>query len=152
MEHLVKTMKREKQIVGFTCGAFDLTHAGHVLMFNECKEVCDYLIVGLQTDPSIDRPFKNKPVQTIEERIIMLKALKPVDEIFIYTTEEQLLKFLKKKKIDIRIIGADHKDYPFTGDKLPIKIHFNRRDHPFSSSNLRARVYEAEVERMKKDE
>ena len=142
-------MKQPKLIVGFTCGSFDLTHSGHVLMFKECKEVCDYLIVGLQTDPSIDRPFKNKPVQTVEERMIMLKELKPIDEIFIYTTEEQLLKFLKKRRIDIRILGADHKDYPFTGDKLPIKTYFNRRDHPFSSSNLRARVYEAEVNRLK---
>ena len=142
-------MKNEKKIVGFTCGAFDLCHAGHVLMFKECKEVCDYLIVGLQTDPSIDRPFKNKPVQTVDERWIMLSSLKMIDEIFIYTTEEQLLKFLKKRRIDIRILGADHKDYPFTGDKLPIKTYFNQRDHPFSSSNLRARVYEAEVNRLK---
>lgn len=142
-------MKQQKKIVGFTCGAFDITHAGHVLMFNECKKVCDYLIVGLQTDPSIDRPFKNKPIQTVEERMIMLKALKPIDEIFIYTTEAELLRFLKKKRIDIRILGADHKDYPFTGDKLPIKTYFNRRDHTYSSSSLRTRVFNAEFERIK---
>lgn len=142
-------MKQPRLVVGFTCGAFDLTHAGHVLMFKECKEVCDYLIVGLQRDPSIDRPFKNKPVQTVEERMIMLSELKPIDEIFIYSTEHDLLKFLKKRRIDVRILGADHKDYPFTGDKLPIKTYFNRRDHPFSSSNLRMRVYEAEVNRLK---
>ncbi len=138
-------MKNKKKIIGFTCGAFDITHAGHILMFKECKEVCDYLIVGLQTDPSIDRPFKNKPVQSVDERLIMLSAIKYIDEVFIYTTEKDLLKFLKKKRIDIRILGADHKDYPFTGDNLPIKCYFNRRGHPFSSTNLRERIYQAEV-------
>ena len=145
---MINKMKKEKKIVGFTCGTFDITHTGHILMFQECKKVCDYLIVGLQTDPSIDRPFKNSPVQTVEERKIMLSAIKYIDEIFVYTTEADLLKFLKKKRIDIRILGADHKDYPFTGDKLPIKTYFNKRDHPYSSSSLRERIYQAEVEKI----
>lgn len=128
---------------GFTCGAFDLTHAGHYLMFKECKENCDYLIVGLQTDPTVDRPdTKNKPVQTLEERKIQLEACKYIDEIVTYKTEYDLLELLKKIKPDIRFIGADWKDKNPTGHDLGIPIFWNERDHDYSTSNLRRRVVE----------
>src|SRR3989344_7686777 len=131
---------------GFTCGAFDLCHAGHILVFKECKQVCDYLIVGLQSDPSIDRPIKNKPVMSVEERKIILSAIKYVDEIVTYDTEAELYQLLKENKlgIDVRIIGADWKGKPYTGYDLPIPMYFNTREHGFSTSKLRERVYEQE--------
>ena len=130
--------------VGFTCGAFDLLHAGHALMLKECKDHCDYLIVGLQRDPSIDRASKNKPVQSYEERNIMLSSIKWVDEIVYYDTEADLSACLKKLDIDVRIIGADWKGKKFTGYELEIPVVFNSRDHGFSTSSLRERVYKAE--------
>lgn len=129
---------------GFTCGAFDLLHAGHVLMLEDAKSVCDYLIVGLQTDPSIDRETKNKPVQTLEERRIQLSAVKFVDEIIIYETEQDLYNLLIKLEPDIRIIGADHKGEKFTGHDLDIDLFFNVRNHKWSSSDLRKRIAESE--------
>lgn len=131
-------------IKGFTCGAFDLTHAGHYLMFEEVRKQCDYLIVGLQTDPSIDRKNKNKPIQSIKERKIQLKACKYIDEILLYKTEKDLYKLLKKLKPDIRFVGMDWKGKHFTGDDLPIKIIFNTRKHNYSSSNLRKRICDLE--------
>ena len=130
--------------VGFTCGAFDLLHAGHALMLKECKDHCDYLIVGLQRDPSIDRASKNKPVQSYEERNIMLSSIKWVDEIVYYDTEADLSICLKNLDIDVRIVGADWKGKKFTGHELEIPVVFNSRDHGFSTSSLRERVYEAE--------
>ena len=127
-------------IKGFTCGAFDLLHPGHILMLKEIKDQCDFLIVGLHSDPSSDRPEKNKPIETIEERLIRLEACKYVDEIVIYNTEDDLYKLLKELKPDIRFIGADWKDKHFTGDDLPIKVVFNTRDHGYSSSSLRKRI------------
>jgi len=127
-------------IKGFTCGAFDLLHAGHVLMFKECKENCDYLVVGLQSDPSIDRKEKNKPIETLEERIIKLNGSKYIDEILIYDTEKDLYKMLQDLKPDIRFVGEDYKGKSFTGDGLPTKIHFNSRNHNYSSTNLRERI------------
>ena len=131
--------------VGFTCGAFDLVHPGHIRMFKECKLVCNYLIVGVQTDPSIDRPVKNKPIQTLEERIEMLKAIKYIDELIIYTTEDSLYKLLQKLQPNIRILGEDWKGKKFTGHDLPIEIFFNSRKHSLSTSNLRKRVCEAKT-------
>lgn len=125
---------------GFTCGSMDLLHAGHVLMLKECKEQCDYLIVGLQTDPTTDRPNKNKPVETLEERRIRLEGSKYVDEIVIYETESDLYKILQELKPDVRFVGADHQGKPFTGDDLPIPVIFNSREHKFSSSSLRERI------------
>ena len=113
---------------GFTCGAFDLLHAGHILMLQEAKSVCDYLIVGLQTDPSLDRESKNSPVQSLEERRIQIEAVKYVDEVIIYETEKDLLALLKRLKPDIRIIGADHEGKPFTGHELDIELFFNSRN------------------------
>ena len=130
---------------GFTCGAFDLLHAGHILMLQEAKSVCDYLIVGLQTDPSLDRESKNRPVQSLEERRIQIEAVKYVDEVIIYESEKDLLALLKRIKPDIRIIGADHKGKPFTGHELDIELFFNSRNHSWSSSDLRRRIAEHEA-------
>lgn len=134
--------------VGFTCSCFDLLHAGHVLMLKEAKDQCDYLIAGLQTDPTFDRPDKNKPIQSITERFIQLSAVKYVDEIVVYSTEDDLLQILKAYNIDVRIIGEEYKDRPFTGNDLPMEIHFNKRSHKFSSTELRNRIvgaYEIEI-------
>ena len=136
-------MKKNK-IVGITFGSFDLCHYGHALMFEECKKYCDYLIVGVQSDPSIDRPEKNRPVQSHEERIGIVSSLKFVDEVVTYDTEADLIKVLKDIQPDIRILGADHEGKPFTGHELPIKCIFNSRDHGYSTSELRIRVFEAE--------
>lgn len=130
--------------VGFTCSTFDLLHAGHVMMLREAKEVCDYLIVALQTDPAIDRPEKNKPVQTLVERYIQLQAVKFVDEIVPYQTEQDLEDILNMFHIDIRILGEEYKNGKFTGRaicaKRGIELYYNKRDHRFSSSDLRKRV------------
>ncbi len=132
---------------GFTCGAFDLLHAGHVLMLKEAKEQCDHLIVGLQIDPSLDRKYKNSPIQSPEERYIQLEAIKYVDEIIIYETEEELYNLLKEMQPNVRIIGADHKGKQFTGHDLKIKNYFNSRDHKYSTSALRKKIYFEERER-----
>lgn len=133
--------------IGFTCGAFDLCHAGHMLMFKECKEHCDYLIVGLHTDPTIDRPEKNKPVQDLEERMTQLEAVKYIDKIVTYDTEKELYELLANNPhgINVRIIGADWEGKSFTGHDLPIETVFNSRTHSYSSSNLRKRIAEAEA-------
>ena len=129
--------------IGFTCSAFDLLHAGHILMLQDAKRHCDKLIVGLQTDPTIDRLYtKHKPVQSLEERRIQLEAVKYVDEIFIYDTEEELYKKLLDIKPDVRILGSDYDipDKRFTGDDLNIPIHFHERKHNYSSTNLRKKI------------
>ena len=135
------------KVRGFTCGAFDLLHAGHAMMLKEAREKCDHLIVGVQGDPSIDRPDKNKPIQSYEERITMVKAIRWVDEVVLYNTEEELYKLLQDLKPELRIIGADWKGKAFTGFDLPIKVAFNSRDHGYSSSELRARVMNAELQK-----
>ena len=134
---------------GFTCGAFDLLHAGHVLMLQEARSVCDYLIVGLQTDPTIDRPIKNKPIQSLDERRIQLRAVRYVDEIVEYNTEKELYALLQSIDPAVRIIGIDHEGEDFTGHDLPIKVYFNSRDHTWSSEELRMRVYRREFEKKK---
>ena len=141
-------MGNTKVVVGFTASTFDLLHAGHIAMLREAKEHCDYLICGLQVDPSIDRPEKNKPVQTLVERWAQLQAVKYVDEIIPYQFEEDLEDIMKMFHIDKRIIGAEYKERHFTGKELctqlGIDIYYNRRDHRFSSSDLRKRVAERE--------
>jgi len=131
--------------VGFSCSSFDLLHAGHVQMLREAKEQCDYLICGLQIDPSIDRNTKNAPLQTIVERYTQLKAVRYVDEIIPYITEEDLEDILSMYHIDVRILGEEYKDKDFTGKdickKRDIQLYFNKRDHRFSSSDLRYRLY-----------
>lgn len=137
-----------KSKIGFTCGAFDLLHAGHVLMLEEAKSTCEHLIVGLQNDPTIDRPLKNKPVQSIVERQIQLSALKFVDDIIIYNTEKDLEDLLITLPIDVRVIGEDYLNKDFTGKDIcydrGILIHYNARRHNFSSSGMRERVWKAE--------
>ena len=134
--------------VGFTCGAMDLLHAGHILMLKEAKDCCDYLVVGLHTDPTLDRPEKNKPIQDIDERFIQLEGCRYVDQIIKYDTEAELINLLtslnKKFPNFSRIIGDDWRGKEFTGYDLPIHVIFNSRTHNYSSSELRRRIYEAE--------
>lgn len=126
---------------GITFGAFDLFHAGHILMLEEAKSVCDYLIVCIQSDPSLDRQEKNSPVQSIVEREIQVSACKYVDEVMIYDTESDLLDILEEIQWDVRIIGEEYKDKYFTGrDETFDRCYFNKRPHDFSSSELRERV------------
>jgi len=136
---------------GFTCGAFDLLHAGHALMLEEAKSVCDHLIVGVQYDPSLDRPDKNRPVQSYEERITMVKSIKFVDQIVLYETEEDLYNLLKRINPDVRILGSDWEGKEFTGHDLPIESYFNSRDHKWSTSNLRKRVFISEMKKHNED-
>ena len=134
--------------IGITFSTFDLLHAGHIKMLEEAKRQCDYLICGLQTDPTIDRPEKNKPVQTVVERYIQLKACKHVDEIVPYATEQDLEDILCAFKIDVRIVGEEYKEKDFTGrtycEENGIQLYFNKRNHRFSSSGLRKKVKEIE--------
>jgi|TARA_R110002167_G_scaffold97192_1_gene256788 glycerol-3-phosphate cytidylyltransferase len=131
-------------IVGFTASAFDLLHAGHVQMLREAKEQCEYLICGLQMDPTIDRADKNAPIQTVVERYTQLKAISYVDEIIPYLTESDLCDILSMYHIDIRILGVEYKEKDFSGKdicrKRGIDLYFNKRDHRFSTSDLRKRV------------
>lgn len=145
-EHIAKVKKHSenKGTIGVTCGAFDLCHYGHILVFKECKEVCGHLIVALQSDPSLDRAYKNKPVQTLVEREGLLRAIKYIDDIVFYDTEADLYELLQLLSPDIRIIGGDWYQKKYTGWDLPIKMHFNKRDHGYSTSELRKRIYEAE--------
>ena len=136
-------------IVGFTCSTFDLLHAGHVQMLREATEQCDYLICGLQVDPSNDRPEKNAPIQTVVERYTQLKAVSYVDEIIPYGTEEDLEDILQMYPINVRILGEEYRDKDFTGKDIcrsrDIDLHFNKRDHRFSTSGLRSRVTDTET-------
>ena len=136
--------------VGFTCSTFDLLHAGHILMLAEAKTICDYLIVGVQSDPTIDRPdTKNKPVQSVVERYVQLSAVKFIDQIVVYDTEKDLEDLLMFLPISVRIIGEEYKDKEFTGKEIcedrGIKIWYNSRNHRFSSSELRNRTYQSEL-------
>ena len=136
--------------IGFTCSTFDLCHAGHVLMLQECKKVCDYLIVGLQVHPSKDRPEKNAPAQTLVERYIQLNAIKYVDEIVPYESERDLEDIFSMFHIDVRVLGVEYKDKDFTGkdicNKRGVQIHFNKRDHRFSSTGLRQIIFKKVVQ------
>ena len=126
---------------GITFGAFDLFHAGHVLMLKEAKSICDYLIVCIQSDPSLDRDEKNKPVQSVIEREIQVSACTYVDEVIIYDSEEDVLKIIETIDWDVRILGEEYRDKEFTGrDQTLDKCYFNKRPHNFSSSELRERV------------
>ena len=135
--------------VGITFSAFDLLHAGHIKMLEEAKSKCDYLIVGLQTDPTLDRPEKNKPIQTVVERYIQLKGCKFVDEIVPYATEQDLEDVLKSFQIDMRIVGDEYAEKDFTGrtycEEKGIELYFNKREHRFSSSSLRKDIAERET-------
>tara|TARA_B110000090_G_C13151243_1_gene357783 strand:+ start:13 stop:441 length:429 start_codon:yes stop_codon:yes gene_type:complete len=137
--------------VGITFSTFDLLHSGHIKMLEEAKTQCDYLIIGLQTDPTLDRPEKNKPVQTVVERYIQLKGCVHVDEIVPYATEQDLEDVLQSFKIDVRIVGDEYKDKAFTGraycESKGIKLYYNKREHRFSSTLLRNEV--ANKEKLK---
>ena len=145
----VKKLKQEGKRIGITFSTFDLLHAGHIAMLSEAKNHCDYLICGLQTDPTIDRPdTKNKPIQSIVERQIQLAACRYVDEVVVYSTEQDLVDLLLILPVDVRILGVEYADKEFTGksecELRGIDIVFNGRDHSFSSSSLRKRVYDNE--------
>ena len=139
--------------IGITFSTFDLLHAGHIKMLEEAKSQCDYLICGLQTDPTINRPEKNKPVQTVVERYIQLKGCKFVDEIVPYTMEQDLEDILKSFKIDVRIVGDEYEFKDFTGKAYCIEkgidLYYNGRDHRFSSSGLRKEIAEKESSKKK---
>ena len=130
--------------IGFTCSTFDLLHAGHVQMLRDAKSQCDYLICALQVDPSFDREEKNSPIQTLVERYTQLKAVKYVDEIIPYESEQDLEDILELYTIHVRILGEEYKEKDFTGKdickKRGIALYFNKREHRFSSSDLRKRV------------
>lgn len=133
--------------IGITCSCFDLLHAGHILMLQECKGVCDFLYVAFQTDPTSDRPEKNKPVQSVLERYIQLKGCKFVDEIIPYENEKDLENIFKSFNFDVRIIGEDYKNKDFTGKQIcldrGIEIYYNKRLHDFSTTNLRKKIENA---------
>ena len=137
--------------VGLTASTFDLFHAGHVVMLEEAKRQCDYLIAAIQVDPTLDRTTKNSPVQSIIERQIQVSSCKHVDEIIVYSTEKELEDILMALPIDVRILGEEYKDKEFTGKEICLKrqidLYYNKRDHYFSSSDLRQRVFEAEAKR-----
>lgn len=142
---------RPKQIVGFTASAFDLLHAGHIAMLKEAKSKCDYLICGLHIDPSRERVAKNKPVQSVVERYMQLQAVRYVDEIVPYETEADLVDILLALDVDVRILGDEYQGKPYTGHELPMQAHFNQRRHRFSSSELRARVAAAQVQKTERE-
>ena len=150
----IKELKAEGKKIGITFSTFDMLHAGHIAMLAEAKNHCDYLICGLQTDPTIDRPdTKNKPVQSIVERQIQLSACRYVDEVVVYQTEQDLVDLLLILPLDVRVLGVEYAEKDFTGRKecqsRNIEIVFNGRDHSFSSSSLRKRVAEAEQSKNK---
>ena len=145
----IKQLKEDGKTIGIVFSAFDLLHAGHIAMLAEAKNHCDYLIAGLQTDPTIDRPdTKNKPVQSIVERQIQLSSCRFVDEVVVYQTEQDLVDLLLILPVDVRILGVEYENKDFTGKQecvnKGIELIFNRRDHSFSSSSLRKRVTESE--------
>lgn len=148
----VKRLKSEGKRIGITFSTFDMLHAGHIAMLSEAKNHCDYLIAGLQTDPTIDRPdTKNRPVQSIVERQIQLAACRYVDEVVVYATEQDLRDLLLILPVDVRVLGVEYQGTDFSGreecTKRGIEIVFNGRDHSFSSSSLRKRVAEAHSKR-----
>lgn len=144
------------QRVGFTASSFDLLHAGHYLMLEDAKKQCDVLVVALQSDPTLDESYrvqtggknKNKPVQSFEERKIQIEGCKYVDHVIPYNTEADLLNILNELNPDVRILGSDWKGKEYTGHELNIEIHWHNRDHDYSTSNLRKRVYKAEHEKV----
>jgi glycerol-3-phosphate cytidylyltransferase len=148
----VKRLKSEGKKIGITFSTFDMLHAGHIAMLSEAKNHCDYLICGLQTDPTIDRPdTKNRPVQSIVDRQIQLAACRYVDEVVVYATEEDLRDLLLILPVDVRILGVEYQGKNFSGYdecvRREIEIVYNGRDHSFSSSSLRKRVVAAESQK-----
>lgn len=152
----VRELKEQGKVIGITFSQFDMLHAGHIAMLAEAKNHCDYLIAGLQTDASIDRPeSKNAPIQSVVERQIQLAAVRYVDEIVVYQTEQDLVDLLLILPVDVRILGVEYENQNYTGEYeghiRGIRPIFNKRDHSFSSSSLRKRVVEAETFRTLKE-
>ncbi len=149
-QHNRRDLGSEK-VIGITFSSFDLLHAGHVMMLAEAKQQCDYLICGLQIDPTLDRPEKNRPVQTVVERYVQLQGCQYVDKIVPYSTEQDLEDILRSFKVDVRVVGDEYKYKNFTGraycEEKGIRLYFNSRDHRFSSSGLRKIVAAREAER-----
>lgn len=149
---IIKNNKKLK--VGFTCSTFDLCHAGHISMLEDAKHQCDWLIVGLQNDPTVDRSTKNKPIQSLVERFIQLNAIKYVDQIIPYNTEKDLEDILLMLPIDVRILGEEYQDKKFTGKDIciskGIELYFNKRLHSFSTTDLRKRTFEANSANLQK--
>lgn len=148
----IKQLKAEGKRIGITFSTFDMLHAGHIAMLSEAKNHCDYLICGLQTDPTIDRPdTKNKPIQSIVERQIQLSACRYVNEVVVYQTEQDLVDLLLILPLNVRVLGVEYEEKDFSGRSeccnRGIEIVFNGRDHSFSSSSLRRRVVAAETEK-----
>jgi glycerol-3-phosphate cytidylyltransferase len=138
--------------IGITCSTFDLLHAGHVVMLEEAKRHCDYLIAALQVDPTFDRESKNKPIQSIVERQIQLAAIKYVDEIVMYSTESELEDLFLTLPLDVRILGTEYRDKEFTAKQIcldrNIELFYNVRDHSFSSTSLRKRIQQTQIEQV----
>ena len=142
IQYILDKYKNKK--IGFTCSAFDLFHCGHILMLEDSKRHCDILIIGLHTNPNIDRPTKNTPIQEYEERFIQVNGCRYVDEIIKYQTEDDLLNILKELNPEVRILGTDWCGKSYTGTELSIPIHWHKRDHKWSTTYLRERVYQRE--------
>ena len=144
-------MDKLNRTIGITCSTFDLLHAGHIIMLEECKKYCDYLICALQVDPTIDRKEKNTPIQSLVERYIQLDAVEHVDKIIPYNTENELETIFASLDLDVRIIGEEYKDKDFTAkricEKRGIKLIYNKREHDFSTTSLRKRVYQQESDK-----
>ena len=148
----IENLKKKRQDtgikIGFVASSLDCTHCGHVIMLADGRKQCDYLVVCLQTDPTLDRDTKNKPIQDWEERRIMVESIRYVDEIIKYATEADLHKILTLLKPDVRILGSDWMNKPYTGHEISdIPIYWHRRDHDYSTTNLRDRIYRAEQEK-----
>jgi len=149
----IRKLKEDGKKIGITFSTFDMLHAGHIAMLSEAKNHCDYLIAGLQTDPTIDRPdTKNAPIQSVVERQIQLAACRYVDEVVVYQTEQDLVDLLLILPVNVRVLGVEYEDKEFTGKEecfyRGIELVFNGRDHSFSSSSLRRRVVEAESQKL----
>jgi glycerol-3-phosphate cytidylyltransferase len=141
--NIVDWRKQIKKKVGFIAGAFDVIHAGYIEMFEDAKNACDHLIVGLQSDPTLDRPHKMKPVQSEEDRRTILESITYIDEVINYSTEEDLYRLLQNLNPDVRIIGSDYKDRQFTGRNLDIEVYFHKREHSRSTTKLKERIAES---------
>lgn len=141
-------MDKQNKVIGITCSTFDLLHTGHIIMLEECKKHCDFLICALQVDPTLDRPEKNKPIQSIVERYLQLEAVEYVDRIIPYSTEEDLRTIFMSLDINVRIIGEEYKGQEFTAKDIcqdrGIHLIYNKREHNFSTTSLRTRIYEKE--------
>jgi glycerol-3-phosphate cytidylyltransferase len=150
--NIIKQIKQKNpnKTIGFTCSCFDLLHTGHLIMLQDAKDQCDILVIGLQTDPTIDRSDKNEPVQSFYERELMINSIKYIDNVIVYATENDLLEILQELKPNIRIIGSDWKNKDYTGFDLEnIPMYWHERTHNYSTSNLRQRIFQAESKKSK---